>query len=101
MHIVIIGDYEITYAPDQEPALVIHHVVRGYDAAILDAAAVAKLRELLSIQQKRIRTLGAYQAIFGSGGDMTLFTAANQRAVYLNADQTARLAALLGANQQS
>ncbi|MCS6882389.1 MAG: hypothetical protein RMK84_14230 [Oscillochloridaceae bacterium] len=101
METIIIGDYEITYTPDGEPALVIHHVVRGYDAAVLDAAAVATLRDLLSIQQKRIRNLGKYQAIFGSGGDMALYTAAGQRSVYLNADQTVRLAALLAANQQS
>ncbi len=96
MEITIIGEYEITYTPNHEPALVIHHVVRGYDAAVLDATAVATLRDMLSIQQKRIRNLGNYQAIFGSGGDMTLYTPSNQRAVYLNAEQTARLAALLG-----
>lgn len=96
MEITIIGEYEITYTPSHEPALVIHHVVRGYDAAVLDAAAVAALRDMLSIQQKRIRNLANYQVIFGSGGDMTLYTASNQRTVYLNAEQTARLAALIG-----
>lgn len=97
MEITLIGDYELTYTPDDEPALVIHHVVRGYDAAVLDMAAVATLRDLLAIQQKRICALGPYRAIFGAGGDMTLYTATNQRAVYLDAAQTARLAALLGA----
>lgn len=96
MEITIIGEYEITYTPEREPVLVIHHVVRGHDAAVFDGVAVATLRDMLSIQQKRIRNLGNYQAIFGSGGDMTLYTASNQRAVYLNAEQTARLAALLG-----
>ncbi|MFQ3662574.1 MAG: hypothetical protein SNJ69_09310 [Chloroflexaceae bacterium] len=95
MDITIIGEYEITYCADHEPALVIHHVVRGYDTAVLDAAAVATLRELLTVQQKRIRPLGEYQAVFGAGGDMTIYTATNQRAVYLNSEQTARLAALL------
>ncbi|MCX7789746.1 MAG: hypothetical protein N2378_03825 [Chloroflexaceae bacterium] len=96
MEITLIGEYEITSTPDHEPALVIHHVVRGYDAAILDGAAVAMLRDLLAVSQKRIRAVGNYQAIFGSGGDMALYTATGQRAVYLNAEQTARLAALLG-----
>jgi len=95
VEVTIIGEYEITCSADHEPALVIHHVVRGYDAVVLDAAAVATLRELLAVQQKRIRPLGQYQAVFGAGGDMTVYTVANQRAVYLNSEQTARLAALL------
>jgi hypothetical protein len=96
MQISVIGDYEITYQPAAAPALVIHHVVRGYDVVHLDAAQLAELRALLAVRQKRIRTLGPYQLILGEGGDITLYAAGGQRACYLNPDQAAALARLLG-----
>lgn len=97
MQIEIIGDYEAAYRSDGEPALVLHHVVRGFDAVRLDAASVAMLRELLAIEQKRIRELGTYRLIFGAGGDVAFYTTAGQRTCYLNPDQAARLLRLLDA----
>ncbi|NWF80231.1 MAG: hypothetical protein HXY37_09315 [Chloroflexi bacterium] len=97
MQIVIIGEYEVSYDAAGEPALIIHHVVRGYDAAGFDAATAAELGALLAVRQKRIRELGSYRAVFGAGGDVTLYTATNQRAVYLTSEQAARLATLLTA----
>lgn len=97
MQIVIIGEYEVSYDAAGAPALVIHHVVRGYDVAVFDAATAGELGALLAIRQKRIRELGGYRVVFGGGGDVTLYTAANQRAVYLTSEQAARLAALLTA----
>ncbi|NTU80994.1 MAG: hypothetical protein HGA45_16705 [Chloroflexales bacterium] len=96
MSIAIIGDYEITYSDGGAPALVIHHVVRGYDAVTLDGAAAAELRELLATSQKRIRDLGGYRAILGASGDIALYAPAGQRACYLTPEQAARLARLLG-----
>jgi hypothetical protein len=95
--IEIIGDYEATYAPGGEPALVLHHVVQGFDAARLSASEALELRELLAVSQKRIRTLGAYQAIFGAEGDFALYAAGGRRACYLTTAQAARLATLLAA----
>jgi hypothetical protein len=95
--IEIIGDYEATYAPGGEPALVLHHVVQGFDAATLAAGEAAELRELLAARQKRIRALGSYQAIFGAEGDFALYAAGGRRACYLTPDQAARLARLLAA----
>jgi hypothetical protein len=76
---------------------VLHHLVRGYDAVVLDAAATVELRELLAVHQKRIRPLAGYNAILGAGGDLTLYTGSGQRACYLNSDQAARLARLIAA----
>ncbi len=95
MQIELIGDYEATLTPGAEPTLVLHHLVRGHDVVALGEAAVAELRELLAVSQKRIRELGGYNAILGAGGDLTLYTATGQRACYLNGDQAARLARLL------
>lgn len=95
MQFDLIGEYEATYTPGGSPALVLHHLVRGYDAVVLDAAATAELRELLAVRQKRIRPLAGYSAILGAGGDLTLYTASGQRACYLNEDQAARLARLI------
>lgn len=95
MQVAIIGDYEVSYTPDADPALVIHHVVRGYDAAVLDAAAAAELHALLAVSQKRIREVGGYRAVFGAAGDVTLYTTSGQRAVYLSSEQAARLGALV------
>jgi hypothetical protein len=95
MKIEIIGDYEATYAPGGEPALLLHHVVQGFDAAALGAGEAAALRELLAVRQKRIRALGPYQAIFGAEGDFALYAAGGRRACYLTVEQAARLARLL------
>jgi hypothetical protein len=95
MQIELIGDYEATCTPGASPTLVLHHLVRGYDAVVLDADATAELAELLATQQKRIRPLASYNAILGTGGDLTLYTASGQRACYLNGDQAARLGGLL------
>ncbi|NJN17450.1 MAG: hypothetical protein HC822_14845 [Oscillochloris sp.] len=96
MQIALIGEFEFTYQPGRSPALTIHHVVRGYDVLTLDQAATAELAALLQVTQKRIRSLpGAGQAIFGAGGDVTLFNAAGQRVCYLNADQAAKLSRLI------
>lgn len=95
MRVALIGDYEVTAQQGGEPALVVHHLVRGYDAATLDAAAVEALRELLAVQQKRIRELGGYRVILGAGGDLTLYDQAGRRACYFTPDQSARLAQLL------
>ncbi len=95
VRIEIIGDYEATYEPGGEPALVLHHVVQGFDAARLGANEAAALRELLAIRQKRIRALGPYQAIFGAEGDFALYAAGGRRACYLTSDQAAMLARLL------
>ena len=95
MQIDLIGEYEATYTPGATPTLVLHHLVRGHDAVALDEAATAELRELLAVHQKRIRPLAGYNAILGAGGDLTFYTAAGQRACYLNGDQAARLARLI------
>ncbi|RRR69325.1 MAG: hypothetical protein EI684_16055 [Candidatus Viridilinea halotolerans] len=92
--VVIIGEYEITYAPDQHPALSIHHVVRGYDLVRLEASAVAALGTLLAVQQKRIRELDGFQVICGAAGDLSLYGPQGQRA-YFTADQVNQLAQLL------
>lgn len=96
MAIELIGEYEVSFTAGEEPALVIHHLIRGHDVAALGAAEAAELRELLAVSQKRIRELGGYRALFGEAGDMTLYTQAGARACYLNADQAARLGRLLG-----
>jgi hypothetical protein len=93
--IEILGEYEATYTPGGEPALVLHHVVRGYDAATLAAGEATELRELLAVRQKRIRALGPYQAIFGAEGDFALYAAGGRRACYLTADQASRLSRLM------
>lgn len=95
MQIAIIGEYEVTSTPGAEPALVIHHVVRGYDAVTLGAADSAELRDLLAVQQKRIRDLGGYRLLLGAAGDVTLYDQAGRRACYLTPEQGERLAALL------
>jgi len=97
VRIEIIGEYEATCTPGGDPALVLHHVVRGYDAATLSPDVAAELRELLAVKQKRIRSLGPYQAIFGAEGDFALYQANGRRACYLTADQAAKLARLLSA----
>lgn len=92
----LIGDFEVSYEPGAEPALVIFHVVRGRDVARLADAAVAELRALLAITQKRIRELpGGYRIVLGAGGDFSLYAPDGQRACYLNPDQAARLARLI------
>lgn len=97
MQIALIGEFEAAYHPDATPALVLHHLIRGYDAVMLNADEVAVLRDLLSSVQKRIRELGAYRLILGAGGDLTFYTASGQRSAYLNADQMRQLARLIGA----
>lgn len=92
---VIIGEYEVTHRQGCAPALVIHHVVRGYDAVALAASECGALRELLAVQQKRIRELGGYRVLLGAGGDLTVYDQAGRRACYLTPDQCARLARLL------
>ena len=96
MQVAIIGEYEVTSAAGTDPALVMHHVVRGYDAVRLGPDEAAALRELLGVAQKRIRELGGYRVILGAGGDLTLYDGAGRRACYLNGDQAAQLARLLG-----
>lgn len=95
MQIAIIGEYEVTYAGGADPALVVHHVVRGYDVVRLGPEEADVLRELLSVDQKRIRELGGYRVILGAGGDLTIYDGAGRRACYLNGDQGAQLARLL------
>lgn len=92
---VIIGEYEVAHRPGASPALVIHHVVRGYDAVALGASECAGLRELLAVEQKRIRELGGYRVLLGASGDLTMYDQAGRRACYLTPDQAARLARLL------
>lgn len=99
MQIELIGEYEVTLSPGAEPALVIHHLVRGHDVVSLGAAATAELGELLAVTQKRIREIAGYRAIFGGGGDLTFYTAAGARACYLTADQAARLGQLIAAGR--
>lgn len=91
MQIELIGGYEVTYQPEAAPALVIHHLVRGYDAVTLDADAAAELGSLLRETQKRIRAVGGYQLIFGEGGDLVIHAPNGQRAAYFNADQAMQL----------
>lgn len=92
----LIGEFELTYAPDSAPALLIHHVVRGRDVAALDRASVDELRDLLATVQKRIRRLpDGHQAIFGAGGDVALYAPDGQRACYFNPDQAQKLARFL------
>jgi hypothetical protein len=95
MQIALIGDYEVTYREGGDPSLVVHQVVRGYDAVRLGAPEVAALRELLAVQQKRIRELGGYRVILGAGGDLTIYDQLGRRACYLNGDQTGQLARLV------
>jgi hypothetical protein len=96
MQISIIGEYELTRQPT-DPALVIHHVIRGYDVVHLIADHCTELAALISTQQKRIRTLGNYQLLLGDGGDLTIYTAQGQRACYFNPDQVQVLRRFLAA----
>lgn len=91
MQVLLIGEYEVTYRAGGAPALVIHHVVRGHDVVALGAQEAAELRELLAVQQKRIRELGGYRLIFGEGGDVVFYDQAGRRACYLNGPDAARL----------
>lgn len=92
---ILLGDYEVSYAPTDQPAFIMHHLIRGYDAVRLDAAAARELGMLLRVNQKRIRELGGYQVICGTAGDLTLYGPGGQRACYVNPDQTLLLAQLL------
>jgi hypothetical protein len=92
MQIELIAEYEVTYREHGEPALALYHVVRGHDVARLSAPEVAELRELLAVTQKRIRSVGIFQLIFGAGGDLSLYLADGRRACYLNPDQAQKLA---------
>jgi hypothetical protein len=94
-NINIIGEYEVSYAPTADPALVLHHLVRGYDVLRLGAAAAAELGALLAVQQKRIRELDGHRALFGAAGDVSIYAPSGQRACYLNADQAALLGKLI------
>ncbi|MEF3275749.1 MAG: hypothetical protein K6356_15375 [Chloroflexus sp.] len=98
MQIKLIGEFEVAYHPEATPALILHHLIRGYDAVVLNADEVAMLRELLGTVQKRIREVGNYRLILGAGGDLTFYTTTGQRSAYLNADQMRHLARLIGAN---
>jgi hypothetical protein len=91
----IIGEYEVSYDPTNDPALVLHHVVRGYDVLRLGAAAAAELATLLAVQQKRIRELDGHRALFGAAGDVSIYGPNGQRACYLNADQAALVRRLM------
>ncbi len=95
MQPLIIGDYEVTYTPELEPALVIHQVVRGIDAAQFDAQTATELGALLAVQQKRIRELGGYRLLLGAAGDLALYRLDGRRTCYLNPDQASQLARLL------
>ncbi len=92
---ILLGDYEIHYAPTDQFALIMHHLIRGYDAVRLDAAAANELGVLLHTNQKRIRELGGYQVMCGAAGDLTLYGPGGQRACYFTPDQTLILAQLL------
>lgn len=96
MQVAIIGEYEVTYQAGGEPALVVHHVVRGYDAVTLGAAETGELRELLAVRQKRIRELGGYRLIFGEGGDIVFYDQAGRRTCYLDGEDAGRLGRMLG-----
>lgn len=95
MQIELIGEYEVTVVPGGEPALVIHHLIRGYDVVALGAANAAELGALLAVQQKRIRELGGYRVLLGAGGDVSVYGPTGARACYLTPDQAAQLARLL------
>ncbi|MFV9506095.1 MAG: hypothetical protein AB4911_16210 [Oscillochloridaceae bacterium umkhey_bin13] len=95
MSITIIGEFEISHDPANEPALVIHHLIRGYDAVQLDAATTTELADLLTVQQKRIRELGGYRVLFGAGGDVVFYAPNGQRACYFVPDQAAHLMRVL------
>lgn len=95
MQVALIGEYEVTYQAGGAPALVLHHVVRGYDALALGADDTAALHALLAVRQKRIRELGGYRVLLGAGGDLTVYDQAGQRACYLSGDDADRLARLL------
>jgi hypothetical protein len=92
----LIGELEVTYQPGGSPALLIHHLIRGRDLARLSAAEADELRELLAVNQKRIRELsGGHRLVLGSNGDFSLYTPDGQRVCYFNPDQSVRLARLL------
>ncbi|MCS6889040.1 hypothetical protein [Chloroflexus sp.] len=97
MQITLIGEFEAAYHPEATPALILHHLIRGYDAVVLNADEVAILRDLLGAVQKRIRELGGYRLILGASGDLAFYTATGQRSAYLTADQMRQLARLIGA----
>jgi hypothetical protein len=99
MQIELVGEYEVTVVPGGEPALVIHHVIRGYDVVALGAADTAELGALLAVHQKRIRELGGYRVLLGAGGDVTLYAPTGARACYLNPEQAAQVARLIAAGQ--
>lgn len=94
MKIQLIGEYEVTYQGG-EPALVIHHLVRGHDVASFGQAEAGALRELLGVRQRRIRELGGQQLILGAAGDLTIYGPGGARACYLNEDQAATLGKML------
>ncbi|NJM09154.1 hypothetical protein HC891_27570 [Candidatus Gracilibacteria bacterium] len=91
----LIGEYEISLG-GEPPALTILHLIRGNLAARFGGNEIAELRELLAVEQKRIRTLGSYQLIFGASGDMAVYHQNGQRNAYFNADQIAALRRFLG-----
>ncbi|NTW02198.1 MAG: hypothetical protein HGA19_13095 [Oscillochloris sp.] len=100
MQFDLIGEYEVTYRREGEPALSFFHVVRDREVAQLATLAVAELRELLATDQKRIRSLGGYQIILGAGGDLSIYATSGQRTCYLNADQARKLARMIGVERQ-
>ena len=96
MRMDVIGELEVTYQPGQEPALLIHHLIRGRDLAALSAAEAGELRELLAVSQKRIRELsGGHRLVLGANGDFSLYLPDGQRVCYFNPDQALRLARML------
>ena len=95
MQIVLIAEFEVSVRPNGEPALAFHHVIRDRTVATFELAAAQELRDLLAIEQKRIRVVGGCQVIFGAGGDLTIYSPNGQRAVYLNDFQAGQLSALL------
>ena len=55
MQITLIGEYEVTLQPDAEPALVLHHLIRGHDVVRLPSIEARAVAGWLSDPVRRIR----------------------------------------------
>jgi hypothetical protein len=92
MQILLIGEYEVTITPDQQPALVLHHLIRDVAVVSLNRSEAAAVAAWLLQPLRRIRELTDYRVIVGTAGDVTWYLQNGMRVAYLNVDQARTLA---------
>jgi hypothetical protein len=97
MQIALIAEYEVTIAPDHQPALILHHLIRDVEVVRLTRAEAAALGAWLQRPLRRIREMTDYRVIVGAAGDVTWYLQNGMRVAYLNVDQARALADLLTA----